>query len=390
MNTDLNKNLVSLTIAAVVLVALNLLLWLGAENGQLTPIANTSLWGAFVVLDIASLIWAFSLLGLQPMVLALSYTAGGYLAYQGVQGVASVGIAEVTTAGATYGAVGAMVVGNATTKLRLSFFRKEQVPFVFMFIAVLVLNGFLNSRISNAGRPVVMSALIYPFAIAGIALGFVWVLAMRIPSKPKRESAPAVNKLESTAETGVERVKVKVDEPAQLMIQVPENSAVEDDDSEPVRAELSIPEPVVSSEPENPVLEKENAVVEPAPVEEQFFPLEIDKDENFLDLPEATTPLMDLSALVPEEPVSPAVQLEPEPLPVEEPVSSVPAFVAVEPIDEFAHYPEPVSRPEVLAVEKVDEPRPEQEPIQDSSEPDGEVKSADWLNGHLDLLSKIK
>jgi hypothetical protein len=338
MNTDSNNNLFSLTIAAVVLVTLNVLLWMGVENGQLTPLANTSLWGIFVVLDIASLLWAFSLLGLQPMVLAFSYAVGGYLAYRGVQGATEIGIAEATTAGATYAAVGAMVVGNATTKIRLSFFRKEQVPFVFIFIAVLVLNGVLNSRIPGASRHVVLNALVYPFVIAGIAVGLGWMVVARMSSLPKREvKVRLAEEADPAEETQVEGVETEVSEPAQLIIQVPENSSVEEDEVEPVmpvQLEVSEPEPEVS------VPSKESATVEPVE-EEQFFPLEIDKDDEFLDRPDDTPDLMDLSALITEDPICPV--LTPEP--------SLSTFVDIEPVvaQKIAEL-EPIVEPEMVRI----------------------------------------
>ena len=70
--------------AAAVLVALNVGVFMAAGNGTISPINNVLLWGGFVALNVASILWAISMLGLQPLVVAISYVAGGTLAYLGV------------------------------------------------------------------------------------------------------------------------------------------------------------------------------------------------------------------------------------------------------------------------------------------------------------------
>jgi hypothetical protein len=388
METDVNKNLFSLVVASFALVAINVLVWVGVQNGQLAPFDSTRLWGVFVVLDIISLLWAFSLLGLQPMVLAFSYTAGGYLAYQGVQGVEGVGIAEATTAGATYGAAGAMVVGNITTKVRLTFFRKEQIPFVFIFTALLMVDGFMNSRISGAGHHAVLSTLVYPFAVAGVLVGLVWMLLVRMEGMPKRAPKKSIVETE-IHEEGNQQIKDKPEasDASQLMIQVPDEAAIAEElETAAALLEISESEPMHESREdtsESSVLLKDTAPVD-KPEEDQFFPLEIDKDDEFMELPEPSSGLVDLAALVADESVTPELVIANYPIP-----EPPPSFVESEPVitsrSEFESFPEvkPVSveLENKVTAEKLAKPS--------VSKSVKETSSNDWLSGHLDLLSKI-
>lgn len=76
-------------------------------------------------------------------------------------------MAEITTAGATYGAFGALAIGHVFTKLRPSFYNRKQVPFVFIIMALLVLDGLLSSRVLHAGWDVILNALVLPLVVAG-------------------------------------------------------------------------------------------------------------------------------------------------------------------------------------------------------------------------------
>ncbi len=179
MKNDAQKNILFLAAAGLVFIVVNVAVLMAARSGQLAPIDNLALWGAFAALNVCSLLWAVSLLGLQPLVVAFSYVAGGFLAFQGVRMMPNANMVEVTTAGATYGAFGVMVVGNAATRVRLAFFNKAQVPFVFVMVALLVMDGFLNSQVSASGWNVILGALVVPFAFAGLVVGGVWMLLAR-------------------------------------------------------------------------------------------------------------------------------------------------------------------------------------------------------------------
>ena len=113
MKNDAQKTILLLTLAGLVLIMANAAIFIGSRNGQIAPVNNLVLWGAFAVLSVCSLLWAVSLLGLQPMVVAFSYTAGGIMAFQGVRLIPDVNVAEIAAAGATYSAFGALVIGNA-------------------------------------------------------------------------------------------------------------------------------------------------------------------------------------------------------------------------------------------------------------------------------------
>ena len=169
MKNTAQSNLIMLIIAALVLIGVNVGAWGMAEAGS---IENVPLWGAFVVLNVISVVWAISLLGLHPLGVALSYVAGAAIAFFGTRGTEGISVTEVMTAGATYGAFGALAVGNVSTKVRLVFFQKKQVPFIFILIALLVLDAVLNSQISRAGGRVLIVAVVVPFVGAGVVLAF--------------------------------------------------------------------------------------------------------------------------------------------------------------------------------------------------------------------------
>ena len=187
------KNMIMSVAAAAVLVAVNVGVFMAAGKGAIAPINNMLLWGAFVALNIASILWAVGMLGLHPLVVSISYVAGGFLAFQGVRGMSGVSVAEVTTAGATYGAFGALAIGNATTKVRLAFFDKAQVPFIFIIVGLLVIDAVLNSQITNAGGSVMLNAVVFPFVLAGVIVGLLWSVLNRygVGKKPSEVLAEA-------------------------------------------------------------------------------------------------------------------------------------------------------------------------------------------------------
>ena len=281
MKNDAQKNILFLVLAGLVFIAVNLAVFMGAKGGQLAPIENLVLWGSFAVLNICSLLWAVSLLGLQPLVLAFSYVTGGFLAFQGVRLLPDVNVAEVTTAGATFGAFGLLVAGNATTRVRLAFFHKAQVPFVFVMVALLAMDGLLNSRVSAAGWNVILNALVLPFIFSGIVVGFAWAMVSRfvVGQGVSRPSIEALSDLPAEQAAAAEAM-------AELVIHMPEDSEVAAEPEETASI-LEVVEP--APEPEKPVvLEMVETPMEPEPLEQEepveessdFFPLEIDKGED--------------------------------------------------------------------------------------------------------------
>lgn len=374
METDAKKNILFLALASVVLVAVNAAVWAAATDGPLAPIGNIPLWGMFVALNTVSLLWAVSLLGLQPMVVAVSYVAGGFLAYQGVKLLPGVDIAELTTTGATYGAFGALAVSNATTKVRLVFFRKGQVPFVYVVVALLAIDGILNSCVSNPGWTVVLNALVFPFVLAGVIIGLIWIVLLRfgigqrVSRKASLPDAVAKNRLREEDEKGSDTMH--------LMIKVPSHIE-EDDEPESYAVAMEIPEtkytPAPVVEVAAPPMEYRPALEETG-ADDHFFPLEIDKDEDFI-LPPDDIDLVDMGGLVAEESVQPSM------------MSS--AVV----IEEETPVPPPVALMETPLVSSMEEepldpaPAVSPEPVQ---KPKNKSGSDDWLSGHLDLLNKIK
>lgn len=373
MNKTLN--IVMTVAAAAVLVALNVGVFMAAGNGAISPINNIMLWGGFVALNVASILWAISLLGLQPLVVAISYVAGGTLAFLGVRGMSDVSVAEITTAGATYGAFGALAIGNATTKVRLAFFNKGQVPFIFIIAGLLVVDAVLNSQVSSAGGGVLLNAVLLPFAIAGVALGTIWSLLNRFGiGKTPNEKLAALE----AAQVRVETVKTVADK--KVVIPMPEREAKQEVPSPAPAKKIERVEPIApaAKAAPAPVVEPQPIVAE-APVEEvkdePFFPLEIDKNDDF---------------------VLPAGETERE--------ESMPAFEM--PTFDAALYasgsqdhkgdggvmvkapPVSVEAPPVKV--KVEEPAPAAIEAKPEPAEKKEDKGNDWLGGHLDLLNKLK
>ena len=362
MKDGAQKNILFLAMAGIVFVVLNVAILMATKNGSLAPIENLTLWGAFVVLNVSSLLWAVSLLGLQPLVIAFSYLAGGFVAFMGVRLLPEANVAEVTTAGATYGAFGAVAIGNVTTKVRLAFFDKKQVPFIFVIAALLLMDGFLNSRVSSAGWGVIINALVLPFVIAGVAVGLLWTLLARIGIG----NGLVPYAVESAADLSQEEYAAV--EAEQIMFKIPEGSeepAVAMEVAEPV---IEQPEPVALKIVEEPAVQESvtlEIVEEPAVLESQeeapvdagnFFPLEIDKGDEIIPLQEDPQPIASVVQIV-----------ESAPELVEEPVSVQEA------------------NPEIIAEESLvldTEPASELEEKKDSS--------MDWLSGHMDLLNNIK
>ena len=383
MNRTKEKNIAMITIAAVILVVANLGVWLAANEGVIAPVSNSLLWSGFVALNVASILWAVVLLGLQPMVVSLSYVAGGFLAYKGVEGMAGISVAEVTTAGATYGAFGALAVGNLTTKVRLAFYNKKQVPFIFIIIGLLVMDAVLNSGISSAGGHVILNAMIFPFVLAGVIFGLIWTVMNHfgIGYNPRQTAASEGVEIEASAAD-----TEKEEHHAALRIQVPEQ----------VEEDAEMPDAVSETliEPEVPQVAVEKTVEQPAASlkgdEDEFFPLEIDNNDEFVmpvddsefhqesDVGHRGEPFTlssfdsGLYASGAETDVHVGVIIE-------EPVSSV--SLELDEMDSSAEEDAPETTEDKDGSPPISEESPEE---------DNQEKSEDWLSGHLDLLNKLK
>jgi len=386
MKTAAQKNILFLAITGLVLVMVNVAVLMGIRSGQIAPVDNTMLWGAFAVLNVLSLLWAVSLLGLQPMVVAAAYAVGGFLAFRGVRLMPDVNVAEIATAGATYGAFGALVVGNATTKVRLAFFTKRQVPFVFMIVALLLVEGLLNSRVSNAGWNVIANALVFPFAFSGVVIGLVWMVLVRIRTKrivAKKEPKTAEPEMVEPIADVAADTTADDEKTAQLMFSVPESAEV----AESMEAVALTPdsEAVEEDVPEAPVVEAE--LLEVHTVEDDsssdiFFPLEIDKDEDAIPQKDDSS-LMDVAAMVAES--APEIAMEAVPT-AEEP--DLVAEREPPPLAMSLHGEDVIALSEELPM-----PDSDPEPVEDFDEPvskKGKVGPSDWLSSHMDLLKKLK
>ncbi len=396
MHREKEKNLAMITIAAVILVATNMGVWLAAQEGAIAPVDNSVLWIAFVALNVASILWAIVLLGLQPMVVSLSYVAGGFLAYKGVQGMGGISVAEVTSAGATYGAFGALAVGNVTTKVRLAFYNRKQIPFIYIIAGLLILDAVLNSGISSARGSVILNAVVFPFMLAGVVVGLIWAVLNHfgIGHNPPKTIEATETAIEKKVEKKVERVEKPAGDGA-LKIEVPEHI-----EQEPVPDAISetVVEPEVPPAPS--VKEAMAPAAEATAEEEEFFPLEIDNDDAFV-VPVEETELR--SSLDDEESdldesysissfdsglyASGALDDHHGGVMVEEPLRSVSLDLHEAAAPVAAPAVSPVSDSTPVVPEEV---KPEEQAPEANVEPKNKEKSGDWLSGHLDLLNKLK
>jgi len=384
------NNMIMIAVAAAVLVAVNVGVFMASGNGTLSPINNVLLWGGSVVLNVASILWAVSMLGLQPLLVSTAYVAGGALAFLGVRGMADVSAAEITTAGATYGAFGALAVGNATAKVRLAFFNKGQVPFIFIIAGLLVVDGVLNSQISSAGFPVVLHAVLMPFIIAGGVVGLGGMVMNRFgfgkkPSEVLAERDAALLDMESAQKSAEEKVVIPMPaHAAETPAAKPEPKKKVAKPLAPAAKAKEKPAPKSAPKPApNPMPKPEPVIAKAAPVEpkkeEEFFPLEIDKNEDPAPKKEKKTefevPVFDAALYASGSQESTAKVM------VEEPAVSV----ETEPEQPIVEKEAPVAKPEPKAkpVAKA-EPAPKAKPAEEES------KSDDFLGGHLDLLNKLK
>jgi len=358
MENNKQKNIVFLVLAGVVIALLNGGVLAAAGSGRLAPIDNLALWGAFAVLNICSLLWAVSLLGLQPLVVAVSYVAGGVLAFVGVRMIPDINVAEITTAGATYGAFGALAVGNATTRVRLAFFNKAQVPFIFIILALLLLDGLLNSQVSKAGMGVILNALVFPFVFSGAVVGLVWTLLVRIGIGKNMDRAP----VEAVAETQAEERRKK---PERLVIEVPEQAvdkqAAAREAAQARKAEEAKALAAKKAEQARMLAERRKA--------EEARMLAAQKAEEARKA-EAARKLAERKAA--EEAAAAVAKEEAERFfPLE-----------IDKVEELAGLPEE----DASASEKILEIEPERAAAKKSA---GAAKNDDWLNSHMDLLNEL-
>lgn len=386
MNKKLN--LVMVAVSALILIGVNVGVWFASEKGLIVPVEDMLLWSAFVVLNVASILWGVSLLGLQPLVIAFSYVAGGALAYFGVRGMDDVSVAEIITAGATYGAFGALAIGNATQRVKLAFFNKGQVPFVFIIVGLLVVDAGLNSGVSSASGGVILTAVVLPFVVAGLLVGLTWSILNRfgIGRKPSDVLAgvSGADFVPGTLNVPVQEKSVKAQKSSPKKTPAPKKQkdikpAKKKEPVAPVVKPVAEPVVVEKKEQEKPEVKKMDPVkpvskpeaVKAAPVnEEAFFPLDIDEDDS---KPTKTTK-DDEEFILPSFDTSLYTSNTPQDLGSGAAVKKAsPVSVDLDSVANLLDETEPVAGDEKIDAkdEKVD-------------------ADGDWLGGHLDLLKKLK
>jgi signal transduction histidine kinase len=245
MDHDRRKNLMLVFVAALFVGALNLLVWMVARAEVIPPINNIVLWSSFALLSVAVIPWAISQLGLQPLVISLSYVAGGFVAFRGMEGSAGIHLAEVTTAGAAYGAFGAVAIGNATHKIRLAFFDRRQTALIFIILFLLLFMALLNSEIIGSANPSgFLKAIILPFALSGMVVSLGWTICVRGEAGRKSNRVPKSRVMQKSAEENVPagHEESTADE---VVFQMPvESDENEENDEDSFIPRLSLPEEV--------------------------------------------------------------------------------------------------------------------------------------------------
>jgi hypothetical protein len=404
MKINADNKMFLLVVTGIVLAALNIVVWMGANNGSIGAVENMPLWGAFVALNVVSILWAVSQLGLQPLVVAASYVGGGCLAFHGARGMAGVSVAELTTAGATYGAFGALAIGNVATKVRLAFFSRKQVPFVFIIITLLALDAVLNSRVSQAGWNVFLNALVLPFVVAGGVAGFSgWMISRVVHDKPAALDEAADAALENE---NAELLDAEADEAEAMMIKIPDSVDPLDEAGEaaPIDDTVLASVEVDSVEAEDETVALDLDDLEPGNLDDDFFPLEIDKNEEEFILPDTNSELIEIAAMVVDDPEDEArvhteVVGQPDAMAAVEFKEPLPASDSVVEEDTLSNdAPAQEEQPEehAVAVEEtglVNEQKESAAEVPAAAEESDEPKEnggEDWLSGHLDLLNKIK
>ncbi len=260
-----HTHLMLLLLAALVIVSANAAVWLAARQGIIPTIENIVLWGAFAAFSTLCTLWATRLLGLQPVLVALSYVAGGLLASLGVRGVESIGIAEAVVAGGAFGAFGSLGVGNVVVRERSAGYCRSHAALVFVLLGLLVLDGILISRVWQAGATAIINGLALPLVVVGGVCGCLWLALNRLKIEPVSMTT-LPEEPEGEASEEIERA----DPAARITLEMPEEA-----EEEPV--ELAMPLPTVLPDLAIPVCDPDP---EPEAEAGEFLPLELDAVEE--------------------------------------------------------------------------------------------------------------
>ena len=384
MKNDTQNNKIFLIITGLIFALLNVVLFLASKKEVLPNIGNIALWGGFVALNTASILWVIDQLKVNALVIALAYLVGGALSFMGVHSLSGVGVVEVVTAGATYGALGALIASNFTRKIRLI---SVPMPFVVIILVILVLDGILNSQVLHSSLTVILNALVFPFIFAGVIIGLIWGILLRFGvGKPKEIVAkkPVVSEKKAPKGTSSKAAPKKVEKKVEKKVApAPAKPA-------PVAEKKKVaPKPVVAKEKKAPVVEKKPTPVKPAPSPKKPEPK-----------PEVKKPVETVSTPKPVEEKKnapsglPSLDSMPWASKTEEPKKSAPEPVKkpeVKKDDDFLS-----SLPDLSSLtgnKKKEEPvkeEPKKEDVVKEEVKKPESQSQDWLNDHLDFLTELK
>lgn len=378
-----HNNLVLIGVAGGILLMTNLGIWMASQNGMISPALDMTIWCSFAALNVASILWAVTLLGQQPMMVSMAYLAGGGIAFMGVNNMGGVSMADVATAGASCGAFGALTIGNLTHKGRMSIFNRRQLPFIFCIMVLIFINAALLCTFSGAGGRVLLGTAVYPFVVAGSLVTVLWAVVHRCRiarvqlKQPIREEAAT-----SAGAADTEAVSEVQAGEAAMLFQVPEQSETDydtalptDDDEageeEPTRVEIA----AVAADP---TLEEDSLT------DTEFYPLEIDNEEES----EATSEHAALAAMLADLSVG---NEEYENHGLLESVTDQSSVESSTLLDETpGTYPLDDA---TVSEQEGSELNMEQPPLvtsEISAESTEKKESEDWLSDHLNLLNQLK
>lgn len=377
------NNLALIGVAGGILLMTNLGIWMASQEGMISPAMDLTIWCGFAALNVASILWAVTLLGQQPMMVSLAYLAGGGIAFMGVNNMGGVSMADVAAAGASCGAFGALTIGNLTHKGRMSIFNRRQLPFIFCVMVLILINAALLCVFSGAGGRVLLGTAVYPFVVAGSLVTLLWAVGHRCRiarvqlTKPIREEAAT-----SAGAADTEAVPEVHAGEAAMLFQVPEQSetdydtALSTDDDESSEEDLTRVE--IAAVAADPTSEEDSLT------DTEFYPLEIDNEEES----ESTSEHAALAAMLADLSVGNEEYENPVLLESVTDQSSVEYSTLLDDTPGT----DPLDDATVLEQEGP-ELNKEQPPVvtsEISTESTDKKKSGDWLSDHLNLLNQLK
>ena len=172
------KDIITLALAALILVGMNTVLSAAAENGTVPPFRNIMLWNGYSAFCIATFLWSSALLGIPALVMAGAYILSGWAGYPSGES------ADTIAAGAAHGTIMALIILGIFSRNRDSFFSKGQIPFIVIALLLLEINALLFSRIWTWELKNMLQPIAAPL-MTGLVTGTLWIMIQCLRKKSK-------------------------------------------------------------------------------------------------------------------------------------------------------------------------------------------------------------